>query len=73
MVKVEKIMTKEILVYGLAAGDTERYMEDLLASQCQSQSDVDKVIAAASADGWHSFRVAYYDGSPPNFSNTINL
>lgn len=61
-------MTQEILVYGLARGETESYMEDLLATNCRDLADVEKVKAAASADGWHSFRVAYFTpGEMPNF------
>jgi hypothetical protein len=65
-------MEAQILVYGLAAGETERYMEDLLATNCKNEQDVEKVKAAAAADGWHSFRVTTWDGSPPNFTNVIN-
>jgi hypothetical protein len=65
-------MEKQILLYGLAKGETERYMEQLLASSCRNQADIDLVISAASADGWHSFRVAYYDGSAPDFTKTLN-
>lgn len=45
-------MTKQLLVYGLPKGETEWYMEDLLASSCRDQADVAKVKAAASKDGW---------------------
>jgi hypothetical protein len=58
----------EILVYGLKAGETERYMEDLLSSRCRTPADVEAVKAAASKDGWHSFRVAEYNGEAPNFA-----
>jgi len=61
----------EILVYGLKAGETERYMEDLLSSQCRTSADVEAVKSAASRDGWHSFRVAEYNGEAPNFSGTL--
>lgn len=65
-------MNKQILLYGIPKGETERYTEDLLATTCTNQADIDKVIAVASKDGWHSFRVAYWDGSVPNFGNTLN-
>lgn len=64
-------MKAQILVYGLAKGETERYMEDLLASNCQNEADIEKVKAAASADGFHSFRVTTWDGSPPNFAKAV--
>ena len=61
----------ELLVYGLAKGETKRYMEDLLASHCKSPADVAAVKAAASKDGWHSFRVAEYRGEAPNFTKVV--
>ena len=66
-------MTKETLIYALRAGDTESYQEDLIATTCKTQEDIDKVKAAASADGWHSFRIAYFTpGEVPNFANTVD-
>ena len=50
----------EILVYGLAKGEKERYMEVRLSSNCKSEADVKKVMAVASAEGWHSFRAVYH-------------
>ena len=64
-------MEKQILVYGLARGQTERYTEELLAESCRNEADIEKVKAAASRDGWHSFRVAYWDGSPPDFTRVF--
>lgn len=61
----------EILVYGLPAGETERYMEVLLSSHSKSKEDVERVKAAASKDGWHSFRVTTFDGSPPDFTKVF--
>lgn len=61
----------EILVYGLPHGETERYTEDLLASTCRTAADVARVKAAASADGWHSFRVTTWDGEPPRFDKVL--
>lgn len=64
-------MDKQILVYGLPAGETERHTEDLLATKCRTPEDVERVKAAASKDGWHSFRVVTWDGSPPDFRNVL--
>ena len=64
---------QETLIYALAANDRADWQEQLISSRCKNEADVVKVIAAASADGWHSFRVAYYDGSAPNFAATVNL
>jgi hypothetical protein len=66
-------MKAQILVYGLELGETRDYMESLLASNCRDSSDVEKVKAAASAAGFHSFRVTTYDGSAPNFAKAVNV
>ena len=66
-------MNKQILVYGLGAGETERYMEALLASSCRTESDIEAVKSAASKDGFHSFRVATWDGSAPNFAHAVRV
>lgn len=60
---------KEILVYGIPAGETERYTESLLATKCKDAADVAKVKEAAGRDGFHSFRVAEFDTeAKPDFS-----
>ena len=65
-------MKTEILIYAIPKGETERYTEDLLASQCKTQADVDAVIAAATKDGWHSFRVTkFIPGTRPDFTKAI--
>lgn len=64
-------MRAQILVYGLARGETERYTEELLAESCRTAADVEAVKRAASADGFHSFRVTTWDGSAPNFAATV--
>ena len=64
---------RETLIYGLAKEDTADYMEQLLATNCKTPSDIVKVKAAASAQGFHSFRVAYYNGEAPNFAATVSV
>ena len=64
---------KETLIYALSSGDNMSWQEQLISSQCKNEADVQKVIAAASADGWHSFRIAYFNGEAPNFAAAINL
>ena len=67
---------KEILIYGLERGETRDYMETLLANfkdSANTASNIDKVKAAASAQGWHSFRVATYNGAAPNFAKAVNV
>jgi hypothetical protein len=66
----------EILIYGLKANETRDYMEDLLACfpmNGNAAANVEKVKAAATAEGFHSFRVANYDGSAPNFAKAVNV
>ena len=64
---------QETLIYALAANDRADWQEQLISSRCKNEQDVAKVIAAASADGWHSFRVAYFNGEAPNFAATVTL
>lgn len=64
---------KETLIYALSSGDYMSWQEQLISSQCKSDADVQKVIAAAKNDGWHSFRVAYFNGEAPNFAAAVNL
>lgn len=63
----------EILIYGLEKGETRDYMETLLATNCKNDSDIAKVKAAASAAGFHSFRIATYNGEAPNFAKAVNI
>ena len=63
-------MTKEFLLYGLPKGETERYTEDLLAVR-PTREAAKAVIEIAKADGWHGFRIATYDGAPPDFVGAI--
>ena len=64
-------MTREILVYGIPRGETERHTEDLLATKCRSQADIDAVCTAAARDGFHSFRVTTFDGAQPDFTKVL--
>jgi hypothetical protein len=48
-------------------------MESLLATNCKTQNDIEKVKAAASAAGFHSFRVTTYNGEAPNFAAAVAL
>jgi hypothetical protein len=66
-------MKTEILIYALERGETRRYTEHLISTQCQTAADIEKVKTAASAAGFHSFRVTTYDGSAPNFAKAINI
>jgi hypothetical protein len=67
---------KEIIIYGLAKEATQDWQEDLLAcfpDTVNTQSNIAKVIEAASAQGFHSFRVANYNGEMPNFGKSLNI
>jgi hypothetical protein len=64
-------MEKLILLYGIPKGETERYTESLLYTQGKTMADIEHVKTIASRDGWHSFRIAYSDGSPPDFTGTV--
>jgi hypothetical protein len=67
---------KEIIIYGLPCGESRDYMEDILANfpaTDKANANIEKVKAAAAAQGWHSFRIAYYNGEPPNFAAAIAI
>ena len=69
-------LPKEVLVYGKAKEYTQEYMEELLAcfpDSANTKGNIAKVIEAASAQGFHSFRVANYNGEAPNFAKTITI
>ena len=69
-------MAKEILIYGLAKEATQDYMEELLAcfpDSTNTKSNIAKVIEAASDHGFHSFRVANYNGEAPNFTKAVTF
>jgi hypothetical protein len=53
----------ETLIYGLPAGETRDYMEELLyaGGLKLTPEQIQKVLAAATAAGYHSFRVTGFD------------
>jgi hypothetical protein len=66
----------EILIYGLPKGEHRDYMEDLLANfpeTSNAAASIEKVKEAASAAGFHSFRIATYNGEAPNFAKAVNV
>ena len=63
----------EYLLYGLEQGQTEQYMETLLYTKATTQAQIQKVIELAKANGFHSFRVATYNGEKPDFISTLNI
>ena len=70
-------MKTEILIYGLEQGETRAYMESLLACfpvNDKATSNIEKVKAAAAADGFHSFRIAgFVPGTVPNFAKALTV
>jgi len=46
-------------------------METLLAVR-KSKQELEDVKTKAAADGWERFRVAQFNGEPPDFTKTIN-
>jgi hypothetical protein len=67
---------KEILIYGVPRGESCNYMEALLAcfkSGANDALNIERVKAAASEEGYHSFRIAFYNGEKPNFEKAVQL
>lgn len=68
-------MNREVLIYGLKQGETRDYMEELLACfpvTDKAADNIERVKAAASAHGFHSFRVAgFVPGTVPNFAKAV--
>jgi len=62
-----------LIVWGKPAGRTDGLSETLLAETCRTQADVAKVKAAASRDGWHSFRVVTWNGEAPDFTKAVRV
>lgn len=62
---------KEYIIYGIPKGETERYTEVILSTQCKTTAEIESMKIRASADGWHSFRVTTYNGEAPDFSKVI--
>ena len=63
----------EILIYGLAPNDSERYLEQLLSTQCKTKADIDLVIKTAEQAGFHSFRITSFNWEKPDFVKSINI
>jgi hypothetical protein len=64
---------KEFLLYGLEQGENRDYMETLLYSGATTLAQIEKVKALATDAGFHSFRVATYNGEAPNFTKSVNI
>jgi hypothetical protein len=64
---------KEFLLYGLEQGETRDYMETLLLSGAKTMAEIERVIKLATDAGFHSFRIATYNGQAPNFAKAVNV
>lgn len=68
---MSKRANTELVLYGLPAGSTERYEEVLLLTEGTPEI-IAKCKEMATADGFHSFRVAVIDlGKVPDFGKTV--
>jgi hypothetical protein len=64
----------ETLIYGLAPGETRDYMEELLygGGLKLTQAQIEQVLKAASAAGYHSFRITGFDPTiKPDFTKAL--
>lgn len=62
---------KEVVLYGIPKGKTERYDEVLLLTNATPEKIV-RVKVLAAKDGFHSFRTATIDlSTPPDFSKAV--
>lgn len=68
-------MESETIIYGLAKDATKRWEEQILSApgRLLTPEEVEKVKAAAAVDGFHSFRVNTWYGTPPDFTNVLNF
>jgi hypothetical protein len=48
-------------------------METLLLSGAKTMAEIERVIKLATDAGFHSFRVATYNGEKPNFAKAVNV
>jgi hypothetical protein len=64
----------EYLLWGLRAGVTEDWREELLATRLPNRAAAERVIEIAEAEGFHSFRIAKFtEGEMPNFAKTVRI
>ncbi len=61
----------ELVVWALPEGESDRLFEQPIASNCRSREDVQRVIDASAADGWHGHRIQVIDGTLPDFGATV--
>ena len=61
---------REILIYALPKGEKRDYMEELVYTRAETLEEANQVIKVISDRfEYHSFRIAFYNGEKPDFSN----
>lgn len=66
------IAAKEIILWGLPKGKTDRLYEKVLYTKAKTKEDVEKVKIMAAKDGWHGFRVTNLDlDEKPQFGKNL--
>lgn len=60
-------------LWGIPKGEKDALYEQILSSRCNTREQIQKIIALARKDGFHSFRVTENDGEIPDFSKAINV
>ena len=61
----------EFLLYGLEQNEMRDYMEQLLVTT-ESKERIEFIKQYATDKGFHSFRVATYNGEKPDFTKVLN-
>lgn len=72
--KVRRNPITETLIYGLPAGETRDYMEELLygGGLKLTEAQIQQVLKAASDAGFHSFRITGFDPTKrPDFAKAV--
>jgi hypothetical protein len=61
------------VIYALPAGETRRWYEEIISEKCKTDAEIDRVIEAATADGWHDFRIVDVYDCAPDFAGTVTV
>ena len=65
-------MSQEILIYGLRAGETREYMEEILYSKAQTVGEANKIMDILAKDhGCTKMRVWTFNGQRPDFAAAV--
>ena len=66
-------MGDKYILWALPAGQSDRLHERPMTSFPLTAAQADKVQEAAARGGWHGFRRAVDDNSPPDFVGALNI